>query len=322
MSESTNQILKLTKSLSSLPEQLTRNAIVPCLDEKSLYALTWTCRHYRSQYKDKHADKKVAAEMLHCVLNPTKPNQARFLELLSVPKKDLNGPPLYLIRNHGEEVYFNKAKVKKTKTKRWGTNVLEAILRTRNFHLANPLFNSIPKEAKTDALKQLIKNIKAQGMWGMPKLQAECKNFIEPWQALYDAENWGELNRLSGLIGQAQKEHLPWFSLYLFCHPVTHSYANYRLPPNWVCILLDNTELDLDLFGHGSIYALYKGAGRYRAWRGACGGGGVACGASVCRLDSAAFTSQCEVLSSELDKTIKMFGLDEPESDMALKPGL
>lgn len=257
--------------------------------------------------------------MLHCVLNPTQPNQDRFLKLLSIPKQDLNGLPLYLIQNHGEEVYFNKAKVKKTKTKRQCVSVLEAVIRTRNFHLAKPLFNCIPEKEKTEALKKRIKDIKAEGIWGMPELQAAYKNFFEPWKALYDAKNWGELDKLTGLIGQALKEHLPWFSLYLFCHPVSHSLANYTQPPNWVCILLEETELDLDLFGPDSTWALYKGLWEIcleeqHGW---------AAVASYGALDAQAFKSQGEVISSEFDNTIRQFGLEEPELkvDAAPTPG-
>lgn len=305
------------KQMLALIEDLTRYQIIPCFDEKSLHALTLTCKNYQKKYKNTYQDKKVAAEMLHCVLNPTESNQKRFLELITEPKKDLNGPPLYLIQNHGEEVYFNKAKVKKTKRMRWNTNVLEAILRTGNFHLAKTLFNSIPKAAKTDALKQQIRDIKAKGIWGMSELQTAYKNFLDPWKALYDAKKGKELNRLSGLIGLAQKEHLPWFSLYLFCHPGTHANANYTLAPNWVCILIRNAELDLDLFDVASINALYKGSLPVVA----CGERGGWEAAPQMRMeDSVAFYRQCEVLSSEMDKAIKEFGLHI--SNAASKPHL
>lgn len=317
MAEPKNKMLKLAKNLASIPEALTRNAVIPFLNEKSLYALTWTCRHNRNQYKDKHADKKAAAEMLHCVLNPTLPNQARFLELLSMPKRDRNSQALYLIQNHGEEVYFNKASTRKTKTIRYSTNVLEAILRTKNFHLARTLFNCIPEKEKTENLKKYISMIKSQEIWGMPELQLAYKNFLEPWQALYDGEKWDELDRLSGRIGRALKEHLPWFSIYLFCHPVLHSNADYTRAPNWSCILYDKSKLDLDLFGPDSIYALYKGRG-LRPWLGARPVMG--CGRAAW-LDSAAFSSQCKVLSSEMDKTIVEYGLDDPELDAAKKLG-
>ncbi len=265
MAKPKNQMLKLAERFS-LSEELTKHIIVPNLDEPSLHALTLTCKQYQNQcYKDKHTDKKVAAEMLHCVLNPTPPHQKRFLELLSTPKRDKNGPPLYLIQNHGEEVYFNKAKARKTKTTRYSTNVLEAILRTKNFHLAKTLFNCIPAQEKTDNLKKYISVIKSQEIWGMPELQIAYQNFLGPCEALHDPKREDELDRLCGSIGQALKEHLPWFSIYLFCHPVTHSNADYTEAPNWTCVLFDNSELDLDLLGDGSICALYKGPCE-RAW--------------------------------------------------------
>lgn len=314
MAEPKNQMLKLAEHFS-LPEQLTRNMTVPDLDEESLHALTLTCKHYLNQYKDKHADKKVAADMLHCVLNPTLPNQARFLKLLSEPKQDKNGQPLYLIRNHGEEVYLNKAGMKKTKTKRYSTNVLEAILRTKNFHLAKTLFNCIPENAKTENLKQYISVIKSKEIWGMTELQLAYKNFLDPCQALVDAKKWDELNRLSGRIGQAQKEHLPWFLIYLFCHPNIHSDADYTKVPNWTCLLWDGTPLDLDLFGPASIYALYIGG-----WCAQVCAARFIGEPRAASLDLSAFSSQCKVLLSEMDKTIKLYDLDEAKLDSATKP--
>lgn len=307
MVEPKNQILKLAERFS-IPEDLTSHAVTPFLNEKSLCALTWTCKSYRNQYKDKLADKKAAADMLHCVLNPTIPNQAQFLELLAKPKHDKNGQPLYLIQNHGEEVYLNKERVKKTKTLRYSTNVLEAILRTKNFHLAKTLFNCIPEQEKTKHLKKYISMIKSQDIWGIPKLQFAYKNFLDSWQTLFDID---ELNRLSGSIGRALKEHLPWFSIFLFCHPVTHSNADYTIAPNWTCILLDDSELDLDLLGPDTIYTLYKGLGTSANLVRFGGGKGEGRG-----YDSQAFANQSKVLSTEMDKIIIQYGLDAPESEL------
>lgn len=315
------QLLSVTKHLDttkrvSIEEAVTKDRIVSCFDERSLHAFMLTCKHNQNKY----ADKKVAQEMLHCVLNPTEPNQARFLELLSTPKRDLKGQPLYLIKNHADEVYFNKAKVKKTKTTRKSTNVLEAILRTQNFHLAKTLFNCIPVEDKTKSLKKYIKDTKALGIWGMPELKLAYNNFIDSWKALYDAENWDGLAKLWGRIGQALKEHLSWFSIYLFCHPATHANTNYTLPPKWVCILYDDLELDLDSFGADSIYALYKGGAGSSGMRGPRGRGSkrfLYTAAVLAPMDLEAYSSQCEVLSKEMDKTIKQF--DCPELDVVKK---
>lgn len=306
MATPNNQMLHISECLS-LPARLTTEKIVPCLDEESLYALIWTCKDYHNQYKNLHADKKIAAEMLHCVLNPIQSNQEKFLKLLSVPKQHLTGLPLYLIPNNGEENYFNQAKEKKTKTKRQHVSVLEAVLRTGNFHLEETLFNNIPEKEKTETLKKKIAEIRAKGIWGMPELMAAYKNFHDFYEPLSLDEKLAESDRLSrliGLIGHAQKAHLPWFSLYLFCHPVKHDRADYTLSPNWICELSCNSELDLDVFSVDSTYALNKGNAERASWTGRCW--------STRRLDSAAFDRQCKVLSSKLDNTIKQFGLNEP----------
>lgn len=308
MAQPKNQLLKLTEQLS-IPEALTKHSVIPFLNEKSLYALTWSCKSYQNQYKDKHADKKVAAEMLHCVLNPTLPNQAKFLKLLATPKQDKNGQPLYLIQNHGEEVYFNKGGVRKTKTIRYSTNVLETILRTKNIHLAKTLFNCIPKHEKTENLKKYISTLKSQEIWGIPELQLAYKNILDTHRELTNAKKWHELDKLSGHIGHAQKNHLPWFSIYLFCHPVSRSKVDYTKAPNWTCILFQDLQLDFDYFGN---YTLYKSDGPT-----ACAVPGHSNDYAT-KVDSEAFASQSKVLSTEMDKIIKQYGLDDSEPGFEL----
>lgn len=285
------------------------------LDNQSFSAFLKTNKaHSRLCDSTPIISQRKASKLLFYVLNINVERKKQILELISLESKTQSEESkaqsetqsIILMRATAEEFFYNT-----TQRKKLWTNVspIEAAAKCGDFHLVRLMFDSLPDRQKMQALEQLkavraSRKILAEAgsyITGLVELRNAYNAYLEPYDALVAAENWNELNKLCGLLGDAHR-NLPAFLLQVFCNPVPHHpLPDFTKEPLRACVLWGGAALDISSIGGSTFCALYKGRAAPSAWVCVARRGPMLWAAGV---DSAAIDSLYKVLPSELDKII------------------
>ncbi len=278
------------------------------LDAQSWVKKAAVCKSVYHLYKEAYGEDALkAAPLMDLVLNITAENKKKILEIIA------KNPELILVSTKGD-VKYPSSKQKKIAVRIGISNLssLEAAALSGDFHLVNIFRDALPDNLKRQAGLQVDTIL-------------SNSNFLSAFKAVLDAyqkflkevdiqnkakePDWKTVYELWEHLGDAQKK-LSTFGLQVFCNPVPHDpLPDFTLEPVRACRfeVYDNgwkdVDGDLDSFGLGTNFALYKAA-RRAGWAplvGSCARGGRAAAAAA--VDFEAINLLCKVIPEQLGKT-------------------
>lgn len=284
---------------------------------RSLSCLVGTCHTFRNfaeigtcaEYK---TNGRKAVELVSYVVNPTVDNLARMEAFL-----DKHSPAvqlaIMLTRVSVKEEYISKGKTKCKKQLPPLSSLEAAILRCGDPYVLNRLLQRlrhclavVPQNAEQaiahlqHAQAQCRPEIPGNYRYDLDCLLKAYRALLTPYEALKKVENWSEIDRLNGCMGNTQF-NLSWFLLQIFCNPVPHEpIPDFKKEPERTCIVFCNEVLDLGFIGSEHSSALFKGSMNAPQVD-------MAVGTTYCYMDLLALERLYEVLPSQINEVIESF---------------
>ncbi len=294
----TNPFLKQPTVLMKLQDQF--------LDARSWVKKASVCKSVYHLYKEAYGEDALkAAPLMDLVLNITAENKKKILEIIA------KNPELILVSTKGD-VKYPSSKQKKIAVRIGISNLssLEAAALSGDFHLVNIFRDALPDNLKRQAGLQVDTILSNSNFLSAFKAVLDAyQKFLQEVDTQSKAKepDWKTAYELWEHLGDAQKK-LSTFGLQVFCNPVPHDpLPDFALEPVRACRFevyddgWKEVDLDLDSFGVGTDFALYKDAVvgvADRCWL-VEGGAGLWWSA----IDFEAISLLCKVIPEQLGKT-------------------